>query len=171
MQYRQAIATPYDIAAGVMMGTLILMSLFYSAEALHGERRMLRDLEGVMKEVGALMGDPKRTRARAQAGLEALRKTSDGLAKLLASACPATMPATPIDRLDAADRRLNSMLYAVVTLRAPLDAMSDSPQSQPDMRVMAGRRRRRPARRSRTRRRPRWRRTARRARPSVPGCA
>ena len=39
MQYRQAIATPYDIAAGVMMGTLILMSLFYSAEALHGERR------------------------------------------------------------------------------------------------------------------------------------
>jgi ABC-2 type transport system permease protein len=30
---------PYDIAAGVMMGTLILMSLFYSADALHDERR------------------------------------------------------------------------------------------------------------------------------------
>jgi hypothetical protein len=66
--------------------------------------------------------DPKQ-----RAGLEALRKTSDGLAKLLASSCPTTLPATPIDRLDAADRRLNSMLYAVVTLRAPLDAMSSSP--------------------------------------------
>ncbi|HLH92504.1 MAG TPA: Spy/CpxP family protein refolding chaperone [Xanthobacteraceae bacterium] len=73
---------------------------------------------------------------RQRAGLEALRKTSDGLAKLLASACPATLPATPIERLDAADRRLNSMLYAVVTLRAPLDAMSSSPppaQADPRM--------------------------------------
>lgn len=39
MRYREAIAGPYDIAAGVMMATLILMSLFYSADALHGERR------------------------------------------------------------------------------------------------------------------------------------
>jgi ABC-2 type transport system permease protein len=30
---------PFDIAAGLMMGTFILMSLFYCAEALHGERR------------------------------------------------------------------------------------------------------------------------------------
>jgi LTXXQ motif family protein len=53
--------------------------------------------------------------------IEALRKTSAGLARLLASSCPAAMPATPVERLDAADKRLNSMLYAVVTLRAPLD--------------------------------------------------
>jgi len=38
-KYREAIAAPYDAAAGVMMATLILMSLFYSADALHGERR------------------------------------------------------------------------------------------------------------------------------------
>jgi len=74
--------------------------------------------------------DPKQ-----RAGLEALRKTSDGLAKLLASSCPATLPATPIDRLDAADRRLNTMLYAVVTLRAPLDAMSASPSAQSSPRI------------------------------------
>ena len=74
--------------------------------------------------------DPKQ-----RAGLEALRKTSDGLARLLASSCPATLPATPIERLDAADRRLNSMLYAVVTLRAPLDAMSSSPAAEPNARV------------------------------------
>jgi ABC-2 type transport system permease protein len=38
-QYWEAIAMPYNIAAGVLMGTLILMSFFYSADALHGERR------------------------------------------------------------------------------------------------------------------------------------
>jgi hypothetical protein len=53
--------------------------------------------------------------------LEALQKTSAGLARLLATSCPAAMPATPVERLDAADKRLNSMLYTVVTLRAPLD--------------------------------------------------
>jgi hypothetical protein len=53
--------------------------------------------------------------------IDALRKTSSGLARLLATACPSAMPATPVERLDAADRRLNSMLYAVVTLRVPLD--------------------------------------------------
>jgi ABC-2 type transport system permease protein len=34
-----AIAMPYNIVAGAMMGTLILMSAFYCAEALHGERQ------------------------------------------------------------------------------------------------------------------------------------
>ena len=36
------------------------------------------------------------------------------------------LPATPVERLDAADKRLNSMLYAVVTLRAPLDSFQAS---------------------------------------------
>jgi hypothetical protein len=66
--------------------------------------------------------------------LEALEKTSAGLARLLTTSCPAAMPATPIERLDAADKRLNSMLYAVVTLRAPLDgfyaSLSDEQKQQ-----------------------------------------
>ena len=37
--YWNPLVEPYNIAAGLMMGTLILMSLFYSADALHGERR------------------------------------------------------------------------------------------------------------------------------------
>jgi hypothetical protein len=53
--------------------------------------------------------------------LEAVQKTSAGLARLLAASCPSGLPGTPVERIDAADRRLNSMLYAVVTLRAPLD--------------------------------------------------
>jgi ABC-2 type transport system permease protein len=38
-QYREAILTPYNIAAAFMMGTYILVTLFYCAEALHSERR------------------------------------------------------------------------------------------------------------------------------------
>ena len=37
--YREAILRPYDIAAAFMMITYILVTLFYCAEALHGERR------------------------------------------------------------------------------------------------------------------------------------
>lgn len=37
--YREAILMPYDIAAGFMMATYILVTLFYCAEAMHGERR------------------------------------------------------------------------------------------------------------------------------------
>jgi hypothetical protein len=57
---------------------------------------------------------------------EALRMTSLGMAHFLQASCPATMPATPLARLDALDRRLNSLLYAVVNLRPPLDAFYDS---------------------------------------------
>ena len=38
-QYRQAILAPYNTAAGFMMGAYILVSIFYCADALHGERR------------------------------------------------------------------------------------------------------------------------------------
>jgi hypothetical protein len=61
-----------------------------------------------------------------RAGWEALRMTSLGMAKFLQASCPAATPATPIERLDAADKRLNALLYAVVNLRAPLDAFYGS---------------------------------------------
>jgi ABC-2 type transport system permease protein len=35
----ESIALPYDIAAGVMMATMILVTVFYCADALYGERR------------------------------------------------------------------------------------------------------------------------------------
>jgi len=37
--HRESIALPYDIAAGVMMATMILVTVFYCADALYGERR------------------------------------------------------------------------------------------------------------------------------------
>jgi len=36
---REAILKPYDTASGFMMGAFILVTIFYCAEALHGERR------------------------------------------------------------------------------------------------------------------------------------
>ena len=39
VRYRDAIAMPYDIAAGMMMLTCIIVSVFYCLDALHGERR------------------------------------------------------------------------------------------------------------------------------------
>ena len=71
--------------------------------------------------VAALTGGRARPAPTQRPALEGLQKTSAGLARLLATACPAAMPGTPVERLDAADKRLNAMLYAVVTLRAPLD--------------------------------------------------
>jgi ABC-2 type transport system permease protein len=39
IHHRDAIATPYDIVAGLMMLTTILVNVFYCADALYGERR------------------------------------------------------------------------------------------------------------------------------------
>jgi ABC-2 type transport system permease protein len=39
VHHRDALATPYDILAGLMMLTTILVNVFYSADALYGERR------------------------------------------------------------------------------------------------------------------------------------
>jgi LTXXQ motif family protein len=44
--------------------------------------------------------------------LETLRTTVQGMAQWLMASCPAETPATPLARLDAAEKRLNAMLYA-----------------------------------------------------------
>jgi hypothetical protein len=71
--------------------------------------------------VAALTGGRARPAPTQRPARGGLQKTSAGLARLLATSCPAALPGTPVERLDAADKRLNAMLYAVVTLRAPLD--------------------------------------------------
>jgi hypothetical protein len=44
--------------------------------------------------------------------LQTLQMTTLGMAKQLATSCPASPPATPLARLDAVEKRLNAMLYA-----------------------------------------------------------
>jgi hypothetical protein len=84
--------------------------------------------------VAALTGGRARPAPTQRPALEGLEKTSAGLARLLATACPSALPGTPVERLDAADKRLNAMLYAVVTLRAPLDgfyaSLTDAQKAQ-----------------------------------------
>jgi hypothetical protein len=46
-------------------------------------------------------------------GLETLRMTMLGMTQLLMASCPQDATATPLARLDAAEKRLNAMLYAV----------------------------------------------------------
>jgi len=38
-KYWETVSLPYNIGAGALMGALILMTIFYSSEALYGERR------------------------------------------------------------------------------------------------------------------------------------
>jgi hypothetical protein len=72
-------------------------------------------------EPTALLEQRVRPRPEQLAALEAVKMTSMGLARMVASSCPTERPLTPVGRLDAADKRLNTLLYAVVTLRAPID--------------------------------------------------
>jgi hypothetical protein len=83
----------------------------------------------------AQMGRGGRPSPEQRAGLEALKTTSAGLAKMLVASCPTALPATPVERLDVADKRLNSLLYAVVTLRAPLDAVASVSNDPPRTRA------------------------------------
>jgi LTXXQ motif family protein len=87
-----------------------------------------------------LMGGRARPEPTQRPAIEALTKTSAGLARLLTTSCPAAMPPTPVERLDAADKRLNSMLYTVVTLRAPLDGFYSSLTEEQKTRLGALRR-------------------------------
>jgi len=69
----------------------------------------------------ALLEQRIRPKPEQRPALEAVKMTSMGLARMVASSCPTERPLTPLGRLDAADKRLNTLLYAVVTLRAPVD--------------------------------------------------
>jgi len=52
--------------------------------------------------------------------LRTLQMTTQGMAQLLMASCPAELPSTPLGRLDAAEKRLNAMLYAARVIGAPL---------------------------------------------------
>src|SRR5262249_40901488 len=77
--------------------------------------------QGNVDLVAALTGGrPQQVAPTQRPALEAGQKVSAGLARLPATSCPAGLPRTPVERVDAADKRLNPMLYAVGTLRPPL---------------------------------------------------
>jgi len=69
----------------------------------------------------ALIGKRVRPNQQQRASLEALQKTLFGMAAYLNGACPSEMPTTPVARLDAAIRRLDGMIYAVMAIGPALD--------------------------------------------------
>ena len=123
----------------------MLPSLFDLYPGTEAMEREVYDLMGIVfvdhPDLTRILMGRGRPDPRQRPGLEALQKTSTGLSRLLASSCPTALPATPVDRLDTADRRLNSMLYAVVTLRAPLDALSSTPGAEKQQPQVSGLRR------------------------------
>jgi len=56
-----------------------------------------------------------------RAGLEDLRTASASAAELIKASCPSGTPLTAIGRLDAIEKRLDAMLGAIKTVRAPLE--------------------------------------------------
>jgi LTXXQ motif family protein len=58
------------------------------------------------------------------ASMQALRKTSSDMAKLLTAPCAQPIPADPVARLDAANDQLASMSFAATSMEIALDSFS-----------------------------------------------
>jgi LTXXQ motif family protein len=69
----------------------------------------------------ALVGRRVRPNPAQRASLEALQKTLFGMAMYLRGACPNEATSKPVARLDAAMRRLDGMIYAVIAIAPALD--------------------------------------------------
>jgi hypothetical protein len=58
-----------------------------------------------------------------RASLQALRKTSSDMAKLLSASCAQPIPVDPLERLDAANNQLSSMNYAATNVEIALNGL------------------------------------------------
>jgi hypothetical protein len=91
-----------------------------AAPSLEASERMVRQIAAEV-----------RPRKEQNAGLDALRKTSTDMAKLVTAACAQPIPEDPVSRLDAASDHLSTMSYAASSLNVALNgfyAQLDSKQ-------------------------------------------
>jgi hypothetical protein len=58
--------------------------------------------------------------------LDNLNAASNNAAKVVADSCPSQIPLTPVDRLNAAEKRISAMIQAVQIVRTPLEKFYDS---------------------------------------------
>src|SRR5262249_49924482 len=83
-------------------------------------------------------GDQIERRVHPSAGqrqkLQTLEMTTQGMAQQLMASCPAEPPPTALARLDAAEKRLNAMLYATrvagPALRGFYDSLSEEQRAE-----------------------------------------
>ena len=81
-----------------------------AAPSLESSELMLKEIEEKVR--------PSKQQA---ASMQALRKTSAEMAKLLTASCAQPIPADPVARLDSANNQLSSMSYAATSLEIALD--------------------------------------------------
>ena len=83
------------------------------AGARPGAARLCADPAAAMVEwPSGEIGQRVRPTDEQRRSLDTLRTTAQGMAQWLMASCPAEAPSTPLARLDAAEKRLNAMLYA-----------------------------------------------------------
>jgi hypothetical protein len=111
------------------------------AQASEAERIMracTADAGGTVQSALAQLQQTVQPTADQRAGLEILAGTFGHVAELLKASCPADMPLTPTGRINAAEKRLRVMLYAISILRGPLDRFYASLNAEQKSRFDAG---------------------------------
>jgi hypothetical protein len=56
-----------------------------------------------------------------EAGLDDLRASSSQASEVIKSSCPASVPLTPVGRLDAAAQQVDATVKAIQVVRSPLE--------------------------------------------------
>lgn len=81
-----------------------------ASPSLESSQRLLKEID-----------EKVRPSTEQNASIEALRKTSIDMAKLLTALCAQPIPADPVARLDSVNNQLSSMSYAATSLEIALD--------------------------------------------------
>jgi hypothetical protein len=92
-----------------------------------GAARLCADPAAAMVEwPSGEIGQRVRPTDEQRRSLDALRTTAQGMAQWLMASCPTDVPSTPLARLDAAEKRLNAMLYAARVVGPALNGFYSS---------------------------------------------
>jgi hypothetical protein len=83
-----------------------------AAPSLQAAEMLTRQIEGKVR--------PNKSQG---AGMDALRKATSDMAKLLSASCAQPIPADPVARLDAANNQLTSINYAAMSVEGALNAL------------------------------------------------
>lgn len=98
-----------------------------ATDARPGAARLCADPAAAMAEwPSAEIGQRVRPTDEQRRSLDTLRTMAQGMAQWLMASCPAEAPSTPLARLDAAEKRLNAMLYAARVVGPALSGFYNS---------------------------------------------
>jgi hypothetical protein len=122
-------------------GVLDASALDARAQAAEAERLLracVADTGGTVRSALAQLQQAVQPTAGQRPGLEIFAGTFGHVAELLKASCPADMPLTPAGRINAAEKRLRVMLYAISIVRGPLERFYASLSAEQKSRFDAG---------------------------------